>query len=254
MLTRLFLLVSIFICCFFGPSLSIVAQPLTPKAILHKAVECAGGDTWQQPSTLVLEGDAVWTPYGRTDADHQLAFDRYAMYRVFPKDNNAAHRASGKIRFNAFYGDSTYMKLVFDGKNTSNYLSSKAKPYQKHFSWSNNFGFGIIRFADRDSFKVDRLTDDQIEGRGCYVIQITDPKGSMTHFFIDQKSYYIRSVAFNTDVGYHQRIYSDFKKAKNVNFLQPTRVRLYFDGIKWMDIQWRRFRVNEPIEETVFKE
>ncbi|MBL8515083.1 MAG: hypothetical protein JNJ55_13910, partial [Betaproteobacteria bacterium] len=68
----------------------------------------------------------------------------------------------------------------------------------------------------------------------------------------DRKTSYIRSVAFTTDVGYHHRVYSEFSKAPIVNFVQPQRVRLYFDGIKWMDIRWRQFKVNEPIADSVF--
>jgi len=224
------------------------------KLILKKAVAAAGGETWQFPKSLVLKGDAVWTPHGKTDALNSIRFDKYAMYRVYPSENKAAHQANGKIRFDAAYGDSAYMQLIFDGQRTKNYLSDRAKPYQKHFSWSNNFGFGIIRFADRDSFQVHQLADDQVEGYPCFVIQIVDPKQTITNFFIDQQNYYIRSVAFLTDVGYHHRIYSDFTKADNVSFVQPGRVRLYFDGIKWMDIHWRMFTVNQPIEDAVFKQ
>jgi hypothetical protein len=234
---------------------SVVASPSSPSAkqILQQAVAASGGDTWQQPKTLMLKGAAIWTPYGKTDAANQLRFDDYAMYRVFPADNDDARKANGKVRFDAKFGDSLFMQLIFDGKKTHNYLSELAKPYQKHFSWSNNFGFGILRFADREGFQVDRLTDDQVEGAICYVVQITDPKKMVTTFFVDQESKYIRSVAFNTDVGLHHRIYSDFKRAANVEFMQPTRVRLYFDGIKWMDIHWRQFKVNEPISDAVFE-
>ncbi|MFM7462042.1 MAG: hypothetical protein ACKO15_14520, partial [Burkholderiales bacterium] len=152
----------------------------TAKQILQMAVAASGGDTWQQPKTLMLKGDAVWTPYGKTDAAHQMKFDDYAMYRVFPTENDSARQASGKVRFDAKQGENVFMQLIFDSKATHNFLSEQAKPYQKHFSWSNNFGFGILRFADRDGFQVDRLTDDQIEGALCYVVQITDPKKQVT--------------------------------------------------------------------------
>jgi hypothetical protein len=244
--------------CLLFSALALAQNPSPPspgptaKQILQMAVAASGGDTWQQPKTLMLKGDAVWTPYGKTDAAHQMKFDDYAMYRVFPTENDSARQASGKVRFDAKQGENVFMQLIFDSKATHNFLSEQAKPYQKHFSWSNNFGFGILRFADRDGFQVDRLTDDQIEGALCYVVQITDPKKQVTTFFIDQQNKYIRSVAFTTDVGFHHRIYSDFKRAPNVDFVQPTRVRLYFDGIKWMDIFWRQFKVNEPIADSVF--
>ena len=234
-------------------TLNLHAASLTGKAILQDAVKASGGATWQQPKMLMLKGDAVWTPHGKTDAATMLRFDEYAMYRVFPADNDAARQANGKVRFDAASNKTPFMQLIFDGKNTHNFLSDAAKPYQKHFSWSNNFGFGILRFADREGFVVERLTDDQVEGNPCFVVQITDPKKTVTTFFIDIETKYIRSVAFNTDVGYHHRIYSDFKRAPNVDFVQPTRVRLYFDGIKWMDIHWRQFAVNEAISDKVFE-
>lgn len=236
-------------------TLPTLAQPtLFPREILRRTVAESGGSAWQQPETLVLKGEATFTPYGQTD--EQLYFDDYAMYRVFPSENQAAHQANGKVRFDARSGRDVFMHLIFDGKITKNHLSEMAKPYQKHFSWSNNFGFSIIRFADQPGYRVTRLTDDQIEGFPCFVVQIIDPKRMVTNFWIDQKSYLIRSVAFTTDVGYHHRIYSDFERERlggGEFFIQPTRVRLYFDGLKWMDINWKEVAVNKRIKESVFE-
>lgn len=226
---------------------------LTAIEVLRKAAERAGGEDWQNPKTLRLNGTAEFTPYGLTDKTHRLFFETYTMHRIFPQENQEAHKANGKVRFDAAYGDSAFFRLKFDGVKSDMYLSERAKPYAKHFNWSNNFGFGIIRFADAPGYETLLLTDDQVEGKPCYLIRITDPKKNITVFGIDKKDFYIRMVAFSTDVGFHHRIYSDFKKAKNVNFLQPTRVRLYFDGIKWMDILWKEFEVNQEIKEEVFE-
>jgi hypothetical protein len=227
---------------------------LSGKEILKRTVAASGGDTWQQPQTLQLSGDATWTPYGKKDTS-SIHFDTYKMYRVFPSDNNAARQANGKVRFDAKYGDSMYMQLIFDSKITRNYLSNRAKPYQKYFSWSNNFGFSIIRFADRDSFTVNRLVNDLIDGNECYMVQIIDPKKFTTNFWIDTKTFYIRSVGFVTDLGWHHRIYSDFEKLNAGDgkfFIQPKKLRLYFEGVKWMEINWRKNKVNETIADTEF--
>ncbi|MCU0390061.1 MAG: hypothetical protein MUE81_03005 [Thermoflexibacter sp.] len=231
-------------------SFSGTCQDLSPLQILLKAIETAGGDTWQSPQTLLLDGEADFFPNGRLD--QKMHFDKYAMYRVYPTENNEAHKANGKVRFDAAYGDSVFFKLIFDGKQSEMFLSEVAKPYQAHFSWSNNFGFGIFRFAQNPDFQLIRLADDQVEGYDCYFIQIIDPKKNITTFGIDKETFYIRMVGFDTEVGYHHRIYSLFKKAENVNFIQPTRVRLYFKGVKWMDIDWKRFSVNQPIQDAVF--
>jgi hypothetical protein len=250
-----FLFLSIGFTFFACRNSSIIATStlnLTAKEILRKTVTASGGETWQQPQTLQLNGRATFTPFGKTDTGNRLEFDRYAMFRVFPSENKAAHQANGKVRFDAFNGTNAFFELKFDGKRSKMNLSDAAKPYAKQFNWSNNFGFGIIRFAESDSFRLDKLTDDQVEGAPCFVVQITDPRKMVTTFSIDQRTFYIRQVAFTTDVGYHHRVYSDFKLAKNVSFIQPTRVRLYFDGMKWMDIRWTQFKVNEAIGDTVF--
>jgi hypothetical protein len=229
------------------------AQPdrtLTGIQILKQTVEASGGDMWQNPETLQLIGVATFTPFGRTDSAHY--FDNYAMWRVYPKENNAAHQANGKVRFDAFEGKKAYFELKFDGKKSAMNLSDAAKPYAKHFSWSNNFGFSIIRYADRDSFKVERLTDDKVDGKDCFMVQITDPKKMVTLFGIDKKTFYIRYLGFTTELGYHHRIYSDFVKVKGKSFIQPERLRIYFEGVKWVDIHWQKYKVNETIEDVVF--
>jgi hypothetical protein len=235
-----------------GGSSALWAQSLSAQQILRKAVNAAGGEVWQSPNTLVLKGVADFTPYGRQDAEHFIHFDDYAMYRVFPPDNDEAHKANGKVRFDATYGEKPFFLLKFDGKKSAMNLSDLAKPYGKHFNWSNNFGFSIIRFADDPTFTTTLLTTDQVEGYPCFMVQITDPKKNVTTFGIDQKTFNIRLVQFTTDVGFHHRIYSDFKRDKASGFVQPTRVRLYFDGLKWMDIHWQRFAVNQPIADKIF--
>ncbi len=226
---------------------------MTATQILAMAVEKAGGQTWQNPETLMLNGNATFTPHGRADAAHQLIFDRYTLFRVFPKQNTAAHQANGKIRFDAFYGENCYFKLVFDGKKSNIFLSDLAKPYEKHFSWSNNFGFSIIRFAHQEGFVLERLADDLIDGHECYILQITDPNQTKTVYGIDKAFFYIRYLAFDTEVGFHHRVYSDFTPVQNVDFLQPTRLRIYFNGLKWMDINWLEFAVNEGIPDSIFE-
>lgn len=96
------------------------------------------------------------------------------------------------------------------------------------------------------------MNDDQIENFPCYFIRVIDPKKNETVFGIDKRNFRVRSVAFDTPLGFHQRIYSEFKWNKNPRFLQPTRVRLYYKGVKTADINWQAFKVNQSIADDVF--
>ena len=48
------------------------------------------------------------------------------------------------------------------------------------------------------------------------------------------------------------RLLSGLEKADN-GFLQPTRIRIYYDGIKWMDINWKQYIINESIGDAIFE-
>jgi hypothetical protein len=225
---------------------------MTAHQILEKLIEASGGDTWHSPKTLMLKGEAFFTPFGLTDAAHYKHFDTYQLYRVFPDSNDEARKANGKIRFDAQYGQQDFFSLRFDGQHTNMNLSDAAKPYAKHFEWSNNFGFSIIRHALTQGFAIDRLTDDRIDGHDCFMVKITDLKDGETFYGIDQHSFNIRYLHFGTSVGFHHRIYSNFTTVSGQSFVQPQRLRIYFDGLRWMDIRWQEFAVNEPIADAIF--
>jgi hypothetical protein len=227
-----------------------IAQVISALDIVKKAIAAAGSD-WRRPESLYLKGHADFYPKG--EASQVIHFGHYEMARIFPSYNDAAHKANGQVAFIALEGDSTYFRLAFDGQKQRFQLAEKAKPYYKNFEFSNNFGFSIIRFADSPDFQLTRLADDQVEGFACYMIYVRDPKGNETTFGIDQQTFQIRQVAFDTAIGYHHRIYSDFAWNPSHTFVNPQRVRIYYEGRKWVDIRWTTFRVNEPIAAELFR-
>ena len=103
----------------------------------------------------------------------------YEMWREFPAWNRAAHGANGRFRLDARNGDATLYQISYDGKDTWN---DKGRVEQAEASreWSENFGFGIIRFALDDGFVLTRMADDQVEGRAAWTVRVTDPGGAAT--------------------------------------------------------------------------
>ncbi len=226
---------------------TISAQEFSGLEIAKKTIEANGGEVWKRPKTLQLAGEA--TLYWK-DKVYQL--NTYKMWRVFPDGNDNARNANGKIRFDAFDNEKVFFKISFDGKNTVQILSDAAKANEETLKWSNNFGFSIFRFVENEGFSVTILPADAVDGFPCYFIKITDPKKSVTVFGIDKKTFNIRLAEFQTPLGFHQRIYSDFKWHKNPKFLQPRRLRIFNDGIKTAEIFWREYKVNQPIADEIF--
>jgi hypothetical protein len=231
---------------------STAQQPaLTALSIVEKAIAAAGGEAWARPNTLQLRGHATF--YAGGEHGQQIHVPTYKMWRVFPTENKAAHQANGRVRFDALIGDKLFFQIAFDGQKSYAEFSLEAEHEREAAKWENSFGFGILRFARDPAFTLMRLADDQIEAHPCYFVRVVDPNKNVTDFGIDQKDFAIRAVSFKTPRGFHQRIYADFKWHQKPHFRQPTRVRLYYDGVKWTDITWREFAVNQPIDEAVFQ-
>ncbi len=229
-------------------SLLLAAGP-DAADIIRKAHAAAGGEVWRRPSTLYLEGSAELYADG-TLASRQSA-DRYVMWREFPAWNSTAHAANGKVRIDAADGNRTLFQIAFDGEKTYN-QNGEVPGAAASREWSENFGFGIIRFALDEGFKQTLMVPDSVDGHTVFVVKIVDPSGGETSFAIDQQSHQIRRVAFDTPRGWHERIYSDFFWVEDPGWMQPGRVRLYYNGAKTNDIRWTKAVVNEPIEARRF--
>ncbi len=224
---------------------------LAPSAlsIIERATQ-ANGSAWKRPQTLMLEGRATVYENGLLEKEQTLT--PYRMYRVFPTASNAAHSANGKVRFDGYQDGNLIFAISYDGRDsyTQNGVLERNAAAK---TWSAAFGFGIIRFADQDGFRVERLADDQVEGNPCYVVRVIDPEGTTTVFAIDRDGLEVRRVGFATPRGWHERIYSDFYWHRQPDFRQPGRVRLYYDGVLTRDILWTKVAVNQPIDDALFQ-
>ena len=247
------------VCALSLASSATAADATTPgqpdaRQIVALAHAAAGGDSWKRPQTLHLTGSA--TLYNDGTAASKAEVPQYEMWRVFPAWNQAAHGANGKFRLDARKGDATVFQISYDGQDTWN---DKGKVEQATASreWSENFGFGIIRFALDEGFSLTRMADDQVEGRPAWTVRVTDPGGANTLFWIDQVDHSVRKVGFDTPRGWHERIYSELymvqtAQAEGGRFQQPGRVRLYYDGALVSDIRWTGAVVDAPIADGVF--
>ncbi|MEW4467820.1 hypothetical protein AB1K62_08325 [Parasphingorhabdus sp. JC815] len=217
--------------------------------ILAMAREAAGGDDWANATTLTLSGHAVF--YGAQGHEPKSMADDYRMWREYDLDRTSAHGADGKVRIIAKSGEKTLFEVGYDGETT--WTQNGIMPKEKADKyWANNFGFGIIRHADKPGFSATRLADDLFDGHKIYVVELKDPQGSRTLFGIDQESHAIRTLGFDTPRGWHRRTYRDFVTLKNPRWLQARHVTLYYDDRKSNEVFWTKTKVNAPIDNEIF--
>jgi hypothetical protein len=227
---------------------SLQAAPeLTARAIVERATAAAGGETWRRPRTLKLTGYGVF--YDKTGK--ATVHERYEMYRVYPAWKGAAHAADGKVRIQSFSNGKPALLLAFDGKQSYT-AAGPQPPSEADRQWSENFGFGSIRFALDEGYALSRVADDLIDGRPAFKVKLTDPSGGETFFGIAQDTYQVLWVGFTTPRGWHERTYSDFYQKPGVSWVQPGRIRLLYNGVKQNEIIWRDFEVNADMADDLF--
>ena len=226
---------------------TMATERLSPALIVSQAHKAAGGEAWLKAGTNVMRGHALLCRDGKVGACVNAT--RYEMYRVYPNELEKAHAGSGKFRLDAYTGGRLLFQTAFDGERSYDQNGPMADSRAAADEGA-NFGFSAIRFAMEEDFKLEALMDDQVEGHPCYFIRVTDPSGQATLFGIDQEDFSIRSAAWQTARGWHERIYSDFYRVGQ--FLQPGRVRHYYDGVKSVDIRWTSAEIGMPIPDEIF--
>lgn len=221
---------------------------LSAAEIVRRAHTAAGGDLFVHPGSLFLSGYNII----RRDPDREVLWDRYAMWRVFEEEKPDAHRASGKVRIEAWSGDDLALLLAYDGVQSYNADGPMNDPAADAM-WSANFGFGAIRNALDPGWSQTRMPDDMIDGEAAYLVKLTDPSGGETLFGFRQTDFAILYVGFDTPRGWHERRYSHFFSLPDSDWVQAGRVRLFYDGVKANEAIWTHYRVGDDYPVTLFQ-
>ena len=221
---------------------------LTATQIIERAYTHAGGDAWVNPESLLMEGYGLFW----RGSEGFVRYEPYRMWRVYPQVKDDAHAADGRVRIEAFNDGDVVFQIAFDGEQTydQNGLVEEEADSER---WSSNFGFGVIRHALDDGYAVRRGPDDYVDGAPAYTVHIIDPAGGETLFNIRTEDFAVVRVGFDTTRGWHERIYSEFYRNEDGGWLQPGRVRLYYDGVKANEIYWTSFSTGEEFPVEMFQ-
>ncbi len=221
-------------------------EGLSAEQIMQSAHDAAGGESWRRPKSLSMMGYGVFYKGGEA-----VKHETHNMWRVYDAGKTDAHRVDGKVRLESLLGGQRIIDLSYDGEITYTAAGPQA-PSEADKQWSSSFGFGVVRHALDDGYAVARQPDDLTDGRPSFIIKVTDPMGGTTQFGIAQDDYAILKVGFNTPRGWHERIYSNFYSNPGVAWVQPGRVRLYYNGVKTNEVIWTSFSINEDLPDCLF--
>ncbi|WP_371397220.1 hypothetical protein [Fretibacter rubidus] len=217
---------------------------------MARAHDAAGGAQWSAPTSLFMDGYGVFYRGGE-GGTNASTHERHRMWRVYAAEKSDAHRVDGKVRVRSEKDGVPVIDVSYDGATT--YTTAGPQPKSEADKrWASNFGFGVIRHAFDDGYTLKRLPDDLIDGRAAFMIEVIDPTGGSTIFGIAQDNSQILKVGFDTDRGWHERTYSNFFSNPGEAWVQPGRVRLYYNGVKANEVIWTSYRINKDIPDCTF--
>lgn len=219
---------------------------LAPEEIILEAYAKSGGDFWKRPKSLSLKGHSYFYRDGDT-VFHQV----HNMWRVFENSKTNAHAANGKVRIESYRDSIPAFIVSYDGMNTYDLNGKQAKSAADK-RWASNFGFGVIRHALDDGYKLEKLDGIEVHNDKCYQIKVIDPNQGETIFGITKQDYKIVKVAFDTPRGWHERLYSKFFTKEKYSWLQSGKVELFYEGVRSNDVIWTDFEVNEKLDSDLF--
>ena len=232
-----------------APFLLAAAPPQEPRAIIAAAVETAGGNVWLDPGTLVLSGSADF--YANDKPGPVRHIDDYRMWRVMDPGRTTSHGADGKVRITAHSGGRPVFDVGYDGATTWNDKGIVPKAEADAY-WAANFGFGIIRQALTDGFRLERAPDRTVDGHALDMVRVIDPAGQATLAGVDRASRYIRYMGFASPRGWHEWVYDDFVMFRNPRWLQAREITLFYNGVRQNTVRWRSAVVGRPIDPKLF--
>ena len=223
-----------------------VTKTLSATEIMQKAHEKAGGEFWRRPKSLTMKGYAIFYLDGKP-----VKNEVHNMWRVFENKKVDAHVANGKVRIESFRDGKPVFIVSYDGENTYD-LRGKQEKSAADKRWASNFGYGAIRHALDEGYRLELVQDDTIKNEPAYTIKVIDQKEGETFFGIDKKEFKIVKVAFQTPRGGHERHYSKFFSKPAYSWLQSGRVELFYDGKISNEVIWEDFEVNEKLADSLF--
>ena len=241
-----FALAAVLVCACTAPGLSDDTG-LSGDDIVRQVYANAGGDIWANPRSAYMSGYGLFW----SGSSEPVRHERHAMWRVYPEAKGDAHQADGRVRIDSWRDGEIAFQLSFDGEHTYT-QQGRLDESADSSRWASNFGFGVIRHALDEGYSVVRGPDDLVGGRESYTITIVDPAEGETLFSIAQDDFAILKLAFSTPRGWHERYYSDFFTDEATGWVQPGRVRLFYNGIKANEVIWTDVEINADWPDTHF--
>ena len=88
-------------------------------------------------------------------------------------------------------------------------------------------------------------------GKAAQGLEVADPQGHATQFFLDPQTGLLMKLAYTANGQTSEALYSDFREVNGVKI--PFKTQISRNGTPIIEIVYTDVQVNAPVDEALFK-
>jgi predicted Zn-dependent peptidase len=207
------------------------------RELLSKAQAALGGKAFLEQKTQIAKGTGSMTPPG---APEPMPIPSVITYRVLP----AKERTEIQLPMGT-------MVQVFDGTNGWMSLGAQSQDTTPQAKEEKAFGLDVLRRAGGEGYTARPLADATVAGKAAQGLEVADPQGHATQFFLDPQTGLLMKLAYTSNGQTSEALYSDFREVNGVKI--PFKTQISRNGQPVIEIVYTDVQVNAPVDEALFK-
>jgi hypothetical protein len=137
-------------------------------------------------------------------------------------------------------GEQAWMKMATEVQDISAQLKDR------HF-----YGYDVLRQAGQPGYTARPLPDAEVSGKRTQVVELADPQGHATRFFLDPETHFVAEVTFALGAQNPEQFFSDYREISGVKV--PFTLNTSQQGNPLIEVQVTEAQVNPPIDPGLFK-
>lgn len=207
------------------------------RELLGKVQAALGGKAFLEQKTQIAKGAGSMTPPG---APQPMPIPSIVTYRLLP----AKERTELQLPMGT-------MVQVFDGANGWMSLGAQSQDTTAQAKEEKAYGLDVLRRANAPGYTTRPLPDATVEGKAAQGLEVADPQGHATQFFLDPQTGLLLKLAYTSNGQTSEAFYSDFREVSGVKI--PFQTRISRNGQPVIEIKYSEVQVNAPVDEGLFK-
>jgi zinc protease len=216
------------------PSAAEQEQGMT---LLRQAQQALGGKAFIEQKSQIAKGSGTINFPGMPQA---VPVSSYVDYQELPDKQ--------RIEIGMAMGN---MVQISDGPQAWLVMKTEVQDISSQLKDRHFYGYDVLRRAGQPGYTARPLPDAEVNGKPAQVVELADPQGHATRFFLDPGTHLVLELAFDLGNQKPQQFFDDYRDVSGVKV--PFKYSSSQQGTPFIDLKLTEVQVNPPIDAALFQ-